>query len=206
MSVVEYIKEDKICIITLNRPQSLNSINWQLATELSQALVDFRNDNDLWVGIITGAGDKAFCVGADIKEIVPELTGSMATWSTRPNIASAMDMWKPMIAAINGAALGGGLELALHCDVRRAVENISLGLPEVALGIIPGWGGNPATAKGYSRSTSCRNVVHRSRHRRPGSMPHGTVEQGGASRCTYVHSQTSSPGYLPLCATGSTSR
>ncbi len=141
MSVVEYIKEDKICIITLNRPQSLNAINVQLAMELNQALVDFRNDDGLWVCIITGAGEKAFCIGADIKEILPELTGSMATWSTRPNVAWATDMWKPMIAAINGAALGGGLELALHCDIRIAVENISLGLPEVALGIIPGWGG-----------------------------------------------------------------
>lgn len=141
MSVVEYIKEDKICIITLNRPQSLNAINVQLAMELNQALVDFRNDDGLWVCIITGAGEKAFCIGADIKEILPELTGSMATWSTRPNVAWATDMWKPMIAAINGAALGGGLELALHCDIRIAVENISLGLPEVSLGIIPGWGG-----------------------------------------------------------------
>ena len=69
MSAIEYVKESKICTITLNRPQSLNAINGQLAAELSQALTDFRNDYDLWVGIITGTGDRAFCVGADIKEI-----------------------------------------------------------------------------------------------------------------------------------------
>jgi enoyl-CoA hydratase/carnithine racemase len=119
----------------------LNAVNRQVVEELSHALVDFKSDDEVWVGIITGAGDRAFSVGADIKEILPELKGSMAQWSARPDIDWGTDFWKPMIAAINGAALGGGLELALHCDIRIAVENATFGLPEVLLGIIPGWGG-----------------------------------------------------------------
>lgn len=139
---IDYKKEGKIAIITLNRPEALNAMNPESAEELSQALIDFKDDDELWVGIITGAGDKAFCAGADIKTMLPELKKTKGQpWAGPPTIARGLKLWKPMIAAVNGAALGGGLEIAIACDLRIASENAIFGVPEVNLGLIPGWGG-----------------------------------------------------------------
>ncbi|OGO04083.1 MAG: hypothetical protein A2Y91_06875 [Chloroflexi bacterium RBG_13_54_8] len=137
-----YEKRGKVAYITLNRPRAFNSLDPQTLEELSQALVDFRDDNDRWVAIVTGSGSRAFCIGADIKEMLPVL-GNIRNewWRMPPTILRGLEIWKPIIAAINGHALGGGLELALACDLRIATENATFGLPEVTLGIIPGWGG-----------------------------------------------------------------
>ncbi len=139
---IDYIKEGKIAIFTLNRPETLNAIDQKSAEELSKALVDFRDDESLWVGIITGTGVRAFSVGADIGKMLPELK----KFSGQPNAGPlsfmrGLNLWKPMIAAVNGAALGGGLEMALFCDLRIASEKAIFGTPEVTLGLIPGWGG-----------------------------------------------------------------
>jgi enoyl-CoA hydratase/carnithine racemase len=140
--VVDYKKEDKIAIFTLNRPEALNSISIESLQELSRALIDFKDDDNLLVGIITGAGEKAFSIGADIETLLPELKKTDGQIRTEPpNIMRGLNLWKPMIAAINGATLGGGLEIALACDLRIASENAIFGAPEVTLGIIPGWGG-----------------------------------------------------------------
>ncbi len=139
---LEYKKEGRIAIFTLNRPEALNAIDPKTAEELSQALIDFRNDNELWVGIITGAGERAFCAGADIRTMLPWMKANRGeVWRLPPTIMRGLDLWKPMIAAVNGACLGGGLEIALACDIRIAAENATFGLPEVRLGLIPGWGG-----------------------------------------------------------------
>ena len=105
---IDYKKEGRIAIFTLNRPEALNSMNAQVLQELHEAMVDFRDDPDLWVGIITGAGDKAFSAGADIKEMRPG-----EERKDPPTPMRGLELWKPLIAAINGFALGGGLELAL---------------------------------------------------------------------------------------------
>src|SRR4030043_467492 len=137
-----YEKKGKIAYITINRPQALNALNPETYQELSQALLDFRDDDERWVVIITGAGEKAFCAGADLKEMLPILEGVRNEWwRLPPTIMRGLELWKPVIAAINGYALGGGLELALACDFRIAAENAVFGTPEVTLGIIPGWGG-----------------------------------------------------------------
>ena len=140
---VNYKKEGRIAIFTLNRPEALNTINIQALKELHEALVDFRDDNDLWVGIITGTGEKAFCAGADIKETLPFMKENLqeSPWAMPDTHMRGLELWKPLIAAINGAALGGGLEIALACDIRIASERARLGTPEVNLGLIPGWGG-----------------------------------------------------------------
>ena len=139
---VDYTKEDKIAIFTLNRPEALNNINIESLQELSRALIDFKDDDELLVGVITGAGEKAFSIGADIETLLPEMKrmgGQIC--AEPPTIMRGLNLWKPIIAAVNGAALGGGLELVLSCDLRIASENAMFGVPEVTLGIIPGWGG-----------------------------------------------------------------
>ena len=139
---IDYKKEGRIAIFTINRPEALNAMNVQANRELHQAMVDFRDDPDLWVGIITGAGEKAFCAGADIKDLLPFLKENRyTTWAIPTTPMRGLELWKPLIAAINGLALGGGLEIVLACDIRIASENARLGTPEVTLGLIPGWGG-----------------------------------------------------------------
>ncbi len=140
--VVDYNKEGRIAIFTINRPEALNAIDVQTNQELHEALVDFRDDPELWAGIITGVGEKAFCAGADVKDMLPFLKEHRdRPRDFPPTLMRGLELWKPLIAAINGAALGGGLEIALACDIRIASENARLGTPEVALGLIPGWGG-----------------------------------------------------------------
>ena len=142
MTALEYKKEDRIAYFTINRPEALNALNIQVNQELGEAMLDFQNDDDVWVGIITGSGDKAFCAGADIKETLPFLRdNSQKMWAFPRSHTRRTDIWKPLIAAIKGFCLGGGLEVALGCDIRIAGENARLGLPEVTLGLIPGDGG-----------------------------------------------------------------
>ncbi|MDD5082944.1 MAG: enoyl-CoA hydratase-related protein [Dehalococcoidales bacterium] len=139
---VTYEKEGKIAIFTLNRPEALNSVNVQTLRELSERMVEFRDDPDLWVGIVTGAGEKAFCAGADIKDMLSFMKANRERpWAVPPSIMRGLDMWKPLIAAVNGVAFGGGLEIMLACDIRIVVEGSRFGTPEVGLGLIPGWGG-----------------------------------------------------------------
>jgi len=136
---LDYEKEGKIAIFTINRPRAFNAIDVETWRELNDSMADFRDDPELWVGIVTGTGDKAFCSGADIKDTLPYMKEhSEWLWPAAPKYG--LDLWKPLIAAINGVALGGGLEIALACDIRIASENARLGTPEVTLGIMPGWG------------------------------------------------------------------
>jgi E-phenylitaconyl-CoA hydratase len=146
---VIYEKRGKIAYIMINRPEAMNSIDWETHEELCNAWTDFRDDQDLWVAILTGAGDKAFSAGADLKKLIPKVAQQtalekMEEVSYRPafgGITKNMKIWKPMIAAINGICLAGGLEMALACDIRVAAENAVFGLMEVQWGIIPGAGG-----------------------------------------------------------------
>ena len=137
---VDYVKEGKIAVITINRPQAYNAVDLETWQQLNEAMVNLRDDPEVWVGIVTGAGEKAFCAGADVNETLPYMREhSHWLWPAAPKYSA--DVWKPLIAAINGVALGGGLEVALACDIRIAAEHARLGLPEVTLGLIPGWGG-----------------------------------------------------------------
>jgi len=139
---VNYEKSGRIAIFTINRPEAMNALDMETMRELQKVMTDFRDDPELWVGIVTGAGEKAFCGGADIKDTLPFMKEhSHDVWSFPASIMRGLEMWKPLIAAINGMALGGGLELALACDIRIASETARLGTPEVTLGLIPGWGG-----------------------------------------------------------------
>ncbi len=137
---IDYKKEGKVAIFTLNRPP-VNAVNMEVVRELHEAMVGFRDDPDLWVGIITGAGEKAFSAGADIKDTLPFMKEYRdSPWEFPASLWRGLEIWKPLIAAINGLAVGGGLEIALACDIRIASEKARLGTPEVTLGLIPGWG------------------------------------------------------------------
>ncbi len=139
---IDYEKEGKIAIFTINRPEVMNAMSVQAARELNEAMVDFRDDDNLWVGIVTGAGQKAFCAGADIKDSLPFMKEHRdQPWAFPATLMRGLELWKPLIAAINGMALGGGLELVLACDIRIASETARFGTPEVGIGLMPGWGG-----------------------------------------------------------------
>jgi len=143
---MNYVKIDiknYIATITINRPEALNAMNKIVVAELRKATEDCEENNDVGVIVITGSGDKAFVAGADIKSM-QKMSGREALEFSREGHEMTMvieNSPKPVIAAINGFALGGGCEIALACDMRIASENAKFSQPEVALGIIPGWGG-----------------------------------------------------------------
>ncbi len=143
-------RENKTTTITINRPHSLNALNAQTIKELSSALDELNNDDSCRVVIITGSGEKSFVAGADIKEFT-DLNSAQAEELARKGHQSLFNkienMRKPVIAAVNGFALGGGLELAMSCHIRYASDNAKLGLPEVTLGLIPGYGGTQRLPK-----------------------------------------------------------
>jgi enoyl-CoA hydratase/carnithine racemase len=120
----------------------MNAMNMEGIRELLEAMTNFRDDPELWVGIITGAGERAFCGGADIKDTLSFMKEHRdEEGAFPPTIMRGFELWKPLIAAINGLAVGGGLEIAMACDIRIASETARLGTPEVTLGLMPGWGG-----------------------------------------------------------------
>tara|TARA_B100000902_G_scaffold12252_1_gene14912 strand:+ start:44209 stop:44982 length:774 start_codon:yes stop_codon:yes gene_type:complete len=135
---------NKISYITINRPNNLNALNSETISELSQAISFSETNNKVRVILITGCGDKAFIAGADIKEF-SKFTINEGENLSRTGQELLFDLLencsKPTIAAINGFALGGGLELAMSCHIRLASKNAKMGLPEVSLGVIPGYGG-----------------------------------------------------------------
>lgn len=136
---IDYSKDGKIAVFVLNRPFVMNALDLSTLKEFRDALLDFQNDPDLWAGIITGAGDQAFCSGIDIGNT---LSGDPDHTKPLPlTLMRGLEITKPLVAAVNGVALGGGLEIVLTCDIRIAAENATFGSPEVTLGLIPGWGG-----------------------------------------------------------------
>ncbi len=136
-------KKDDIGILTVNRPDKLNAISNELTSELSSLLDELEKDDKLRVLVITGAGDKAFVAGADIQELVDRdaRMGRRVSHERQEIFSRIENLPVPVIAAVNGYALGGGLELALACNIRICSEKAQFGAPEVKLGIIPGDGG-----------------------------------------------------------------
>jgi enoyl-CoA hydratase/carnithine racemase len=141
-----YEKRGRVAYITINRPEARNAVDPETMQELSNAWIDFRDDDDLWIGVLTGAGDKSFSAGADLKSLIPRLTGAIPGGATAiaggfGGITRDFECWKPMIAAVNGHCFAGGFEMMLACDLRIASENAVFGLTEVSWGIIPAAGG-----------------------------------------------------------------
>jgi enoyl-CoA hydratase len=154
-------KENKIGFITLNRPEVYNALNAALLSELGEVVEEIKKDPDIGVAILTGAGEKAFVSGADISEI--PASNAILAWATSRDHQSILNqlerMGKPSIAAINGYCLGGGLELAMACTLRIASENARLGLPELGLGLIPGYGGTQRLTRLVGRGKAFEMIL-----------------------------------------------
>ncbi len=143
-SLIIQHKSDGILTITIERPQALNALNAEVIKQLAEAIDRAQTDSEVKTIVITGSGDKAFVAGADIKEFADYSgkEGKALAQQGQDSLFNRIERSsKPVIAAVNGFALGGGLELALACHIRIASDNARMGLPEVSLGVIPGYGG-----------------------------------------------------------------
>ena len=142
---ITYEKSDRIARITINRPKNLNALHPPASAELRQAFEDFRDDSEVWVAILTGSGDRSFCAGNDLKFQAEHGAKGLSYpgADTMPfgGITDDYTCWKPIIAAINGYAVGGGLELVLACDLAIASDNAQFGAPEGKVGLVAAAGG-----------------------------------------------------------------
>lgn len=143
-------REGAVATVTIDRPEALNALDVAAQTELREALLAARDDEDVRVIVLTGAGERAFCAGADLKRTPPSANSYAQAWTASDPIATErgayvrfmnlerLRIWKPLIAAVNGHCLGGGMELALQCDLRVASDTASFALPEVKVGSVAG--------------------------------------------------------------------
>lgn len=149
LSRIRYEKTGHVATVTLNRPEVLNAMDRRTHAELARVWDDFAADEQMWVAVLTGAGDRAFSVGQDLKELAArERTGTAtpSSFGSRgkpgfPRLTERFELTKPVVAKVRGYALGGGFELALACDIVIAAEDSTFALPEAKLGLIPGAGG-----------------------------------------------------------------
>ncbi len=156
-----YEKRKNYALVTLNRPEKLNALNKQLFDDLDSVISIIENSSDIYAMIITGSGEKAFAAGADIKE----LNASDASTGERFSQYGSKVMERleklniPVIAAVNGFALGGGCELAMSCHIRFASENAKFGQPEVNLGILPGYGGTQRLTRLVGKAVAMELII-----------------------------------------------
>lgn len=159
MVIVDYLKKGKIAYIKINRPEAMNALNLAVKNGLIRAFENVRDDNDIRVAVITGAGDKAFCAGEDIKEMKTHDPEKVKENKDKWGVLRPDTIMKPFIAAVNGYCLGGGLELALCCDIRICSENAVFGLPETGIGVIPGNGATVRLPRFINRSIAVEMLL-----------------------------------------------
>ncbi len=154
-------KKNSTLIVTINRERALNSLNKETVAELQSAFDEYQSDSDIRCVIVTGAGSKSFVAGADIAEIseLDHAGGETLARNGLKLMQTIQDFPWPVIAAINGFALGGGCELALACDIRLASTKARLGQPEVSLGLIPGYGGTQRLARLIARGKATQLIM-----------------------------------------------
>jgi enoyl-CoA hydratase len=148
-SLILVARDGPVATVTVNRPETLNALNVATIDELRRALLDLRREGDVRAVVVTGAGPKAFVAGADIRELAAlDPAGARALAERGQHVFDLVErLGKPVVAAINGYALGGGCELALACTVRIASDTARIGQPEINLGLIPGYGGTQRLAR-----------------------------------------------------------
>jgi E-phenylitaconyl-CoA hydratase len=160
MSLV-FEKKGHIAIVRLNRPEAMNSIDPETRKALWKAWADIARDDDIRVAILTGTGEKAFCTGADLRKPfpVPASFAEQMFTTGKPNVTDGMQMLKPIICAINGYAMGGGLELALACDMRIAAESAAFALPEAKIGSLAGSGGTQRLIRAIPQAIAMKMLL-----------------------------------------------
>jgi len=149
MSKLLYEVKGKVAYITINRPEVMNAMDADVYAELSKAWIDVRDNPDVWVAIVTGAGEKAFTAGADLKSFIPRRPEKADFFLTQRNMIlnRGLEVWKPIIAAVNGYCLAGGVTLLFATDIRIAAEHAVFEISEVKRGILPGNGGTQRALK-----------------------------------------------------------
>jgi len=186
--VIIYQKQNGIAYVTLNRPQALNAYNLQMRDELYQVLGSIRDDSEVKVAIFKGAGERAFCAGADLSEFLTAPSPVIARqvrWE-RDVWGLFMSITKPLIAALHGYVLGSGLEIALCCDIRLASEDAQFCVPEVGLGIIPAAGGSQTLPRIIGRAKALEIL-----------LTGRWIEAEEAHRLKLVNQVVSRPDLLP---------
>ncbi len=135
---IDYEKKGHVALVTMNRPEAMNCLNLADVEELGRVWLDFRDDEQLWVAVLTGAGDLSFSAGADLAELIPKVnSGEVPLSPTMPAFLKNIRCFKPIVAAVNGHCLAGGMEMLQGTDIRIAVEEATFGLPEVKLALFP---------------------------------------------------------------------
>jgi enoyl-CoA hydratase len=154
-------RDGAVAVLTINRPAVLNALNAQTVDDLRRALLDLRHDEEVRAVVITGAGEKAFVAGADINELARQQPAAGRDLAVRgQHVFDIIEhLGKPVVAAINGFALGGGCELAMACTFRFAADNARLGQPEINLGLIPGYAGTQRLARLVGRDRAMELVL-----------------------------------------------
>jgi enoyl-CoA hydratase len=183
-------KKDSLAQITINRPKKLNALNSATINELNVAFEELEEDDDIRVIILTGSGEKAFVAGADISEFAHfsvEEGGDLAREGQEMLFDYVENLSTPVIAAVNGFALGGGLELAMSCHFRVASDNAKMGLPEVSLGVIPGYGGTQRLPQLVGKGKAMEMI-----------MTAGMISAEDAKECGLVNHVTTQEELLPL--------
>ncbi len=175
-----YEKDGKIALITINRADRMNAIDAQTSFELNSAFSDFRDDDDLWVAILTGAGERAFSAGNDLVAMSELMAGKKKVareYLAAPfgGITRNFECWKPIIGAINGYCLAGGLEISLCCDIRVAAEHAQFGVPEVTRGIIPGASGTQRIPRALPKAIALELLITGGRFDAQWALRYGLV-------------------------------
>jgi E-phenylitaconyl-CoA hydratase/naphthyl-2-hydroxymethylsuccinyl-CoA hydratase len=157
---VDFEKKNHVAYITLNRPEAMNSIDPDSMDQLKNIWTEVRDDRDVRVAVLTGAGEKAFSTGTDMKKTPPPQECMAATYLNEGMpIIPYMKMWKPLIASINGFAVGGGLEMALACDLRIASNNAKFGLTEAKVASLPGLNGTQGLPRAVPQAVAMKMLL-----------------------------------------------
>jgi len=157
---VDFLKEDHVAYITLNRPEAMNSLDPESVTRLAELWGEVRGDDDIRVAVLTGTGEKSFCTGTDMKKTPPPAECMASIWLREGQpIIPHMKTWKPIICAINGYAVGGGLEMALACDLRIASSKAKFGLTEVKVASLAGLNGTQCLPRAIPQAVAMKMLL-----------------------------------------------
>lgn len=176
---VVYEVRDHVARITINRPEAMNAMDADVYAQLSEAWIDVRDNPEVWVAIITGAGEKAFTAGADLKSFITRTTEKADFWLTQKDMIlnRGLEVWKPVIAAVNGYCLAGGVTLLFATDIRIAADHAVFEISEVKRGILPGNGGTQRALRQLPYAIAMEMMLLGRRLTAPEALTYGLVNR-----------------------------